>query len=285
MKRLNRPAHDARRTLMFCAKSLIDKDFQARVTAVADEIEVAETTYKDCGSKASLYTIKEATSVGGGSVTMQEMRKLYKGTFSRKGSLPRRIYDEIKTAPGNAICPLCAQRDVSTLDHYLALTRHPALAVTPVNLVPACNACNKAKLDRQPSSAAEQTLHPYFDDVDDEVWLYANLIESVPPAFVFCSMPPTTWHPTKQARVCKHFQIFGLASLYSIHAAVELVNIRDGLMRIVGRGGMDDLRSHLAEQALSRKAVTKNSWQGAMYEALSKSEWFCKDGYKDIRQI
>lgn len=281
MRRLAEPSHDARTTLELCADTLRDEALAARLRSVAPEIEAAEARYKEQGKRASLFTIAGTDDVAG-RVEMEEMSALYKGTLSRSGSGPRRIYDEIKAAPRNGVCPLCCQRVVSTLDHYLPKSRHPALAVTPVNLVPSCADCNKAKLDRQPTRSAEQTLHPYFDEVDDAVWLTARVEETAPPALVFSPNPPAWWPEVKRARVLTHFRTFGLGRLYVTHAAEELLNIRHSMALLAGRGGAAALKAHLIEQTESRQAVAKNSWQSAMYYALSGSEWFCEEGFKLI---
>jgi hypothetical protein len=281
MRRLPLPSHSARATFELCAKNVRSKDLSTRLLSVASEIEDAETQYKELGAKASLFTIAEADTVAN-RVQLEEMKALYKGTLSRLGSDLRYIYDEIKAAPKNGICPLCEQRVVSTLDHYLAQSKHPALTVTPMNLVPSCADCNKVKLDMQPTQASEQTLHPYFDEVDDGVWLIASVKESIPPALVFSANPPSAWDDVKRARVLTHFQIFNLGHLYTTHAAEELLNIRHNLTTIAERAGTDALRAHLMEQAEGRQAAAKNSWQSAMYEAPTKSEWFCEEGYKMI---
>lgn len=281
MRSLAIPSYDARSTFELCADNVRDKDLAKRLRSVSDDIEAAEKNYKEQGAKASLFTITEAKTVAG-RVDLEEMKTLYKGTLSRLGSIPRRIYDEIKSAPRNSICPLCGQRVVTTLDHYLAQSKHPALTVTPVNLVPSCAECNKTKLNRQPTRATEQTLHPYFDKVDDRVWLTASVVESAPPALLFSANPPPEWDDVKQKRVLTHFRIFELGALYTTHSAEELVSIRQNVVVVAQRAGADGLRAHLMEQAESRRAAAKNSWQSAMYEALSKSEWFCEEGYKGI---
>lgn len=280
MRKLNVPPCDARLSLETCVPSLNDADLRTRIISIKPNILAAETDYKNRGANNTLYTIAEATTVAG-RVTVAEMKNLYKGTFSRKNSSARHLYDKIKNASG--ICPLCAQGKVDTLDHYLAQSLHPTLAVTPMNLVPACFSCNKAKLDRQPKSADDQTLHPYFDEVDDEVWLFARVVEGHPPVVRFLADPPTHWPRVKQERVRTHFMVFKLAALYSTYAATELPNLHLNLMKLAARGGPDDLKRHLAEQKESREAVARNSWQGAMYKALSESDWFCTEGYKVIR--
>lgn len=282
MKYLPLPQYGARATFEFCVESVRDLEFAQRLRSVACDIEAAEANYFSRAQTVSLCTIAVANDVRG-IVNGSEMKSLYKGTLSRKGARQRQIYDAIMTTPEHGICPLCGQRDVSTLDHYLALSLHPAFAVAPLNLVPACQPCNKAKLDRQPMNASEQTLHPYFDDVGDMVWLKAQVIEQAMPALVFSVEPPEVCPQITRERLNSHFLTFKLGALYSTHAAVELIHNRLILMQIAGRVGVDGFRSHLLEQADSRRAIDQNSWQCAMYDALATSEWFCREGYQAIR--
>jgi len=282
MRRLPTPVHKARFVFTRCAESIRNVDQKKNLLSVAGVIEIAETNYKEHAANGTLFTIAEATKVAD-SVTSAEMVSLYKNVFSRKDSKARYIYDAIKVA--TRICPFCGHRRVATLDHYLAKTRHPAFAVTPVNLVPSCYDCNVAKNTWQPVHASEQIIHPYFDNIDDEVWLIANLQESTPPALVFDVASPATWDDVKRDRVLNHFRALGLGLLYSTYAAVELVNIRHYLIRIGSHQGANGVRDYLTEQAESRSAAAKNSWEFATYEAVRKSEWFCQGGYKDIATL
>ena len=157
------------------------------------------------GLNSSLFRISVATSLGG-HVTGTEMKNLYTGTFRRKETRTRDIYNRIKAMPKLGICPLCGQRVVATLDHYLPQDSHPIFAVMPVNLVASCRDCNTIKHTWQPSSANDQTLHPYFDNVDDETWLVADIEESAPPALIFSAKPPPAWDYIKQERVKTHIR-------------------------------------------------------------------------------
>lgn len=282
MRRLARPTYSSRTTLELCANSIRNTDLAGRLQTVVAVIDLAEAQYLEQAEQASLFTIPHGNNVAN-AVTGDEMKNLYKGTFSRKGSRARPIYDTIKMAPAHGICPLCGQRTVSTLDHYLPQSLHPSLTVTPINLVPACADCNKAKLDRQPATPGEQTLHPYFDAVGDMVWLKARITEQAPPALIFSVIPPESCPLVMQERLCAHFEIFGLGSLYAAHAAVELANNRLILMQLTDRLDIDGVRSHLLEQANSRRAIDQNSWQCAMYDALAASDWFCREGYQAIQ--
>jgi hypothetical protein len=276
MRRLDRPAYAARDVLELCIESIRDEDLTDRLELIGGEVEKAETNYIERAQDGTLYSIVQTKGVE--DVTVDEMKRVYKGTFARsKGT--RDIYDTIKKLSPNDICPMCGQRTVGTLDHYLAQSLHSTLVVTPANLLPSCADCNKAKLDAQPGAADEQTLHPYFDDVDDGVWLYATVEETNPAALLFYIDPPADWPETKRARVRLHFRIFGLGALYASHSAVELNNIRYGLQRIAERGNADDIRVELLRRAASGEASQINSWQTATYKALAASDWFCNGGY------
>src|SRR5690606_34072146 len=108
-------------------------------------------------------------AVVGRVVSAEEMCSLY-ARMSRPKAAGRRYYNLIRSAPLHGQCPLCGHRQVATLDHYLPKSEFPAFAVLPLNLIPACRDCNSAKLARVVLSANEQTLHPYYDDVDGEQW-------------------------------------------------------------------------------------------------------------------
>jgi hypothetical protein len=63
------------------------------------------------------------------------------------------------------ICPACGEFGrPNTLDHYLPKGQYPHFCVTPVNLFPMCDACQKAKLEKTGSADEPRFfLHPYFD--------------------------------------------------------------------------------------------------------------------------
>jgi len=184
------------------------------------------------------------------------------------------------SAAKNDRCPLCGHRLVATLDHFLPKALYPALAVAPLNLVPACSDCNKAKHDAAPTTEEEVIIHPYFEDIEDEPWLYATVVETTPAAVSFFVRPPAGWSATLAARVKHHFRSLGLSKLYAAQAAEELLNIRLDLETVFGIDGAPAVADHLAAMARSREEAHTNSWQTAMYAALSVSEWFRGGGFR-----
>ncbi len=281
MKSLPLPKFTVREVLDVCVSGVRDRGHALRLASVMPAVEAAEGEYLRLGLQARLFEVEQTPDVAG-VISSLEMSKLYKGNLARKGSRSRRFYDRLKMAAPGDICPLCNQRVVKTLDHYLPKADYPSLAVTPLNLVPACSDCNKDKLDRNAASAAEQTLHPYFDAVDDAVWLVAEIQESSPPAAVFAVRAPASWAATKRRRVETHFLAFGLGVLYAAQSGAELVSIRYALAEVAECGGADAVRAFLNQQARSRAMVSRNSWSAALYSALSASQWFCSEGFLEL---
>ena len=273
MRKLERPQRSVEEVFVRCAKSFRNP-LQTKLLGVTADI-VASAADFDVAAAASRLDLFPRNPQVGAHVSKQEMVDVYEKKFARKGSVGRSVYEALLAAPPHGICPLCGQRIASTLDHHLPKGEYPALAVTPCNLVPACSDCNFAKLEQYPTSEEEQTIHPYFDDFDGEVWVVAEVLELNPPALLFAARPPVHWTPVKAERAKRHFTVFGLAKLYGAHAVEELRSIEHYVVGLLKRGGPAELRSFLEEQAASRGSAHRNSWQAATYRALAASTWYC----------
>lgn len=279
MRKLNPPTYSLKTILELCADNVQDRGLAMRLLGSVDALLLAEASYKELGKTNDLFTIAPTDSVDEW-VSRDEMETLYTQTFARKDGPTRAIYDAIRANSPGGLCPLCNQRPVSTLDHHLAKSVHANFSVSPINLVPACKDCNTDSRVRKPAIKVEQTLHPYFDSVDEEIWLTAQLIPGMPPSLIFSSTPPAHWNADIQAIVRKHFEVFGLGELYATHAAGELVNI---FFDIVSKPWTPEtLKAHLEEQAENRRKMIRNSWQAAVYDGLARSAWFCQGGYKNV---
>ncbi|MDO9333732.1 MAG: hypothetical protein Q7T57_04335 [Dehalococcoidales bacterium] len=281
MKRIRLPDFTVAQVLDSCVESLRDEGLVLRLTAQVASLSFAEGDYNVKGAVAELYMIPESSSVEG-QVTLEEMKSLYTNTLARKGSPARHIYDALRASAPGGICPLCSQRVVSTLDHHLAKSKHAVFTVTPLNLVPACKDCNTDSQARRPLEAGEQTLHPYFDSVDEVLWLVSQVLPGSPPVVRFMAVPPITWSEEKQSMVRQHFIVFKLGELYCTHAAVELINVYQDLVESSELRDAQQISMHLHSIANRRRRPFVNSWQAAMYQALAESDWFCSGGYLEI---
>jgi hypothetical protein len=279
MRKLSKPREVPAEVFTLCVTGVRDSGLRARFQRVTRDIQTASDAFEAAAVAGTLYTLEEQEDVAG-LVTEKEMSGLYDSRMARLGAPGRGVYDRLMML--TRVCPLCGHRTVSTLDHHLPRSKFPALAVTPANLVPACGDCNKKKLASSPKVAEEQTFHPYFDDFGQDPWLHAEVLEQSPPTIRFSVRPPGSWPAVWGARAQHHFQTFQLGRLYTVQASQELVNMRYHLMKLLEEAGAEEVRAHLREQAASREVANPNSWQTAMYKALSASDWFCSEGLATI---
>jgi 5-methylcytosine-specific restriction endonuclease McrA len=278
MWKLEKPTRTAEETYLACISRVKNPDLRRRLNFIKEDVVQASVAFEDAVVTTRLYTLRSSDNVAG-QVSKDEMVAVYTDRMAKKDTPGRSIYEELISAPAYARCPLCGHRKVTTLDHHLPKTHYPALVVCPVNLIPSCIDCNKAKSNALPTCSEEETLHPYFDDIEDDLWLYAEVIETTPSAVRFKVKPPEHWDNVLSARVKGHFRLLKLAELYASHAAVEMINMRYSLSLILEEASPVAVKSHLFRQAQSCAKAFVNSWQTATYTALAESDWFCSGGF------
>lgn len=281
MIKLEPPDMDAGDVFAQCISRVRNPALRARLASVKQDVIQASNTFEDLATQARLYEFVRETVIGG-VVTTSEMEAVYTQRMVPKTAPGRAAYDKLMSLARSGKCPLCAQRDASTLDHHLPKAHYPVLAVTPLNLVPSCKDCNKAKLANLPTNANEETLHPYFDDIDGDRWLFASVQTTAPASLKFFVDPPNHWDAVLAARMLLHFETLGLGELYAAQGADELLNIRHQLLTIHGMGGVATVRSELLARAESARAVRVNGWRVSAFEAFAESDWFCEGGFNAI---
>lgn len=218
---VERPQFDAGDTYNTCINRVKNRELRDRLRSVRRTIVADAAEYEARANSQTLNLIAVTNSVAG-VVTADEMVRVYDQRMAGKKGPGRAIYDAIKLLPKGDRCPFCDQRNISTLDHILPKTLYPSLAVTPLNLAGACMECNKAKLDIAPTTQEEVVLHPYFDDLMDDQWLVAEVVQQNPCAIVFDVFRPRAWDDLTETRVRRQFAIFRLPYLYSSQAAVSV---------------------------------------------------------------
>lgn len=276
---LPRPPHAAGETFEVCISRIRNPGLKARLEAAALSVVAASAAFDLAATQRRLHTIPRSEIVAP-DVTVDEMSKVYTQSMARKEAPGRAIYDAIFASAPQGRCPLCVQRHVTTLDHHLPKAYYPALVVAPLNLVPACADCNKAKLAATPTRPEDVALHPYYDDLGNDQWLVARVVRRRPAAVKFQLAAPQSWDPILVARVRNHFQVLKLAQLYASQAADELVHIRHQLEGLHNRGGAEQIRDELRARAMSSAAARPNSWRAATYQAWAGSDWFCDGGFR-----
>jgi hypothetical protein len=278
MWRIKRPTRSVLETFQTCLSGVESAELKARLERIQPTVVRESELYDAAAAAGQFHTLARAKLIDG-CVTTEELSELYSKHLAQQSSAGRGIYDELKAAAPNGRCPLCGQGFVSTLDHFLPKFYYPGLSVAPLNLVPACTDCNRLKGRRYPRSAQEATLHPYFDNVEEDSWLGARVLEENPAAALFLVKTVPGWDEVTQARVKRHFKTLHLSRLYTANASDEISNIRENLQRVFVAGGGEAVREYLQEAARSRVCARVNSWQSALYGALAESEWYWGGGF------
>lgn len=260
-----------------CVSMVRNLALREQLQSIRQIVDVAAADYDAKAGIAELYLRHPHDEVG--TIAGNEIVKVYTGRMAKKGSRGRPIYDKIMSAPENRRCPLCGIGTVNTLDHHLPKQEFPVFSVTPNNLVPVCQWCQSEKSTYFATTIGEQLLHPYFDNVDNDIWLEAEVVVDTPVGFRFFASPPGHWTQPEKDRVETHLRKLNLPFLFSSNAGSRLSEIRVHLSRLHQTGGPDSVRAHLLEELNSFDTVYRNSWTSAMYRAAVSNDWFCNGGF------
>ncbi len=273
MIKLNKPDFNQAEIIDECIENMNDADVKNRILSSKNTIVDISKKYDKLAEDMELSTIPVHTKIKGGA-TKTDMEWLYTNKFARQNEQGRKYYDAIKILPPYGTCPFCGQRKVSTLDHYLPKSKYPAYSITPYNLVAACSECNKVKSATVFNSRTEETIHPYYDDFNDGIWLKAKILEEDPISFVFYVEKPDKWDDEKYQRAQNHFKAYELQSLYQSHASEEFSEYNYSLRRLYKVGNAKLVKDDIEERINSARSLRLNTWRAAMYEALKNCTWF-----------
>lgn len=276
MKKIAKPIFKVREVFLECISTVNNATLKTNLTDCVDILEDAETDFESKFLLNNIHQINQ-NSVITAPIGKKEMKTVYDYRM-RQTEIPRReYYDKLFSSAPYGKCPLCSVREVDTLDHYLPKSKYPIFAVTPVNLIPSCFKCNIEKSISYPTSSEEQTLNPYYDDIENEEWLNAVVLQTSPISFHYFINPPDHWPQILKDRVINHFQSYNINELFSSHANEEFRGSKKQLVNLYN----DDqslLVHHLTESYLSKIDLGINSWQAVLYKTLLNDNWFCTAG-------
>ena len=264
MRHLPKPLPDVpvERIYQECIDGFTDASFQKRLHTCSSLVKMDSTNYKEkIPFDIDTFDASELPD----SITAGDLKKVYTQKFAKKGEPGRPYYNEILSLAPNGICPLCGIQQVRNLDHYLPKAKFPLLVVTPLNLVPVCRDCNFDKLTYSSDKPENAPLHPYFDDISNEIWLAVTL--SVNRLVFYHVNCPPYWSEILKSRVENHLDPFKL-HLYGCHAVQELSDNMVLWQKLYKRGGPDYLIEHISDVKESVEKNELNSWKSAMYRGM-----------------
>lgn len=256
-----------------CSQGIRDRQRRLRLSGFAKDVEAAALEYSDAGLAGaihggSLYVYQSRGSAEEGDVVWLYERRLVSHQSARADYLLLRDRNGGK-------CGLCHISAAASLDHHLPKSSYPIFAVTPDNLLPACDVCNRSKL-----ASLIPTLNPCFDILGSSRWLVASVIPHSPVSVDFRLEPASTWSTDLVSRATAHFELLRLGERFAHEAAAPIAGIRHRLRGLHATLGVDGVRHHLELEAASWSAKDQNCWQAALYTALASSNWYCAGGFE-----
>jgi hypothetical protein len=165
------------------------------------------------------------------------------------------------------LCPSCGEPGrPNTLDHYLPKNIYPHFCVTPLNLFPMCDACQREKGEKTGGALEPRFfLHPYFD-----VFIGNQVIDlTIQPPFeapTFQLTPSLALTSEQTAVVTSHLRELKIGERYAHFFRDQHLR----LLRLVNqmRASDQDVSATLAGFARSTERPTKNSWEHVFYSAV-----------------
>lgn len=256
--------YSAREIFELLSKSFRDAFFMARLLDCAEKIE-QYSSYMELSFPENLKKICVCKEFDNG-ITYKDMLKVYTEKFSKQGTVGRQFYDKILASPKLGICPICGDRPVSNLDHYMPQSEFCTLTVTPSNLVPICRDCNYIKRAFKFSSVECAPIHPYFDNVENDIWLLSRLnSDQTVEYYVEC---PKYWSKILRVRVENSFKLYELNKFYAIKAGQEIADSVSRWTSILTEDSTNGLFEYLVEEKNSKEVNQLNSWRSALYRGL-----------------
>jgi len=260
-----------------CLDGIRDEAKRDKFRSVEHYIKSQSILYNNKALVADLYTIATHNGVNN-ILTTDDMKKVLYSQQMVARPKGRKTYDKIMSlAPLNK-CPFCGIGMVTTLDHYLPKAKFPTFSVLPYNLVPSCKDCNTGKSTSYATTKEKQTLHPYYDDFLDEQWLFAEVKQTSPVSIRFFVDVPHVRSHVDKSRVEAHFIEYNLGKRFSVEASNALANLKEEFTLFPLE--QEAIKRELNKKAISFQKRYLNSWESALYKALSESDWYCNGGFK-----
>jgi hypothetical protein len=179
-------------------------------------------------------------------------------------------------------CPFCLDGEIYEIDHFLPQAHHHDVVMYPGNLVPICHPCNHIKLEMLPVDARHSLLHPYFDRLPTEPWLFAQLDRKAGgPVLNFWVHLDEAQHGNIAPRLEYHFTTLQLDRRMRVRSAKVLVELQSDIEEYLADLGMNGLKAHFASEAAKHYARHGNTLEAAAFRAASVNDAFCTGEYKN----
>lgn len=194
----------------------------------------------------------------------KSFKNLY--THPAPGSAQGIVLDDLNDHELN-LCPACGEfGKPNTLDHYLPKGKYPHFSITPVNLFPMCDSCQKEKLEKTHTARESRLfLHPYFDDFVERQIL--RIVIHPPYDTPTFSIELMDWLSDEQRAVVRaHIRELAIERRFAGFFKGESMRILKHAAKI--RKGNQTIEESVELFRSLHEDPTLNSWQHLYYRAV-----------------
>ncbi|MCA6998448.1 MULTISPECIES: HNH endonuclease [Dickeya] len=210
---------------------------------------------------------------------------LYNLRLSKTGTTARKYYNLLKSYSADNKCTLCHISEADSLDHFLPKEYFPSLTISPNNLIPSCDKCNRKKLEYFSDQKDAQLIHPRFEGYYNSFWLLAHFDENQNRIIV---LPNRNIYPegsTEYQRISKHINRLGITTAYETNAMRKVREIVKSTMihanltlRAAVKKELETLQANFEEYMEAK--FTFDMWKWITCIALLESDYFLTNGKK-----
>jgi|tagenome__1003787_1003787.scaffolds.fasta_scaffold20935977_2 hypothetical protein len=282
MLRPTRPPFTVQEVVAACSAWLKKYGYADRVDEHLLGLVALEDGYREAGNLGILHSFLLGELINQRNHQDRAMFEEAYGQALVGRAAGRKLYDALKALAADTRCPLCGVQAVAQVDHHAPKDKFPLLALTPLNLVAVCGTCNQTKSNTFDPEPIRAEIHPYFDDLGAERWLFAHIDGTVGGVAVFQAKAPGTWPLIKAAQLRHHFTKYHLADRYRDEAGHALSMRKRKDTKVLDESGPEVLRDQLLTDADEYAHYNPNGWQTALTFALARSSWYLNGGMRGI---
>lgn len=166
------------------------------------------------------------------------------------------------------VCPSCGAPTVpETLDHYLPKGKYPHFAVTPLNLTPMCDPCQRRKGEKTGDAHSQKYfIHPYFDtfSIDQIICLQITAPFTAPN---FSLMPNPNLTIPEIELVTTHLRELEIAQRFVRFFRSEYRRLIRNVTRMRAKGL--DVLENIESWQVGHADPTPNGWHHIFYRAVT----------------
>lgn len=237
------------------------------LSAIKNNISLADLHYKDCGDRNLLKTMRP--------ITLNERQKTsLKKCYKDKTKETHSILTEIKNGQDvfhSRYCPYCNYYGPTEIDHYLPISEFPEFSFIPINLIPICSDCNKLKSNSWIKDDERLFLNKYFDDDGmDEFLICKPHIGSDNITFEYCLDNEKLREISNGDIIKTHYENLKILTIYQGNSNSILSELDDTLCDF--KGNLQNLKEVIGKHYENSKKYGINFYKTVLFKTIFETD-------------